>query len=58
MIVPSKEWPFMQAPEAIQGQEENAIMKSRRKIYSLLQAKEQESEDYNVNIISTVRLEK
>ena len=58
MIVPSKQWPFVYAPEVKQEKEENIIMVTRRKVYSLLQSRAQESDDYNVNIVSTVRIKK
>ncbi len=59
MRYPSKEWPFISAPEMVQGEKENSIMATRRKMYALLQSWEQESdENYNVNIVSTVRVEK
>ena len=58
MIVPSKQWPFVYAPEVKQEKEENIIMATRRRVHSILQSREQDSDDYNVNIISTVRIKK
>ena len=57
MQLPNRGWPFLFAPRSAQGEEENVIMATRRKMYALLQAREQEpDEDYNVNLVSTVRV--
>lgn len=68
MIIPSEDYPFLRPPELYadmlnkNDSQENVIMATRRKMYSVLQQRNSEHsddpppDDYTVNISSSVRI--
>lgn len=65
IVFPRDEWPFMRAPEMnLSEAPENIIMATRRKAYAALQSREIEEsdeaqiDDYTINLVSNVRIEK